>query len=126
MTRARKSTVLVVDDERLIRDVLGELLRDAGYEVANAENGSVALAVLETRLVDVILLDLMMPVMDGLAFRARLLDNPGLANIPVIVLSASYDVVAHLGLVSPASHLSKPFDLKDVLHAVQAACHRGA
>ena len=61
-----KCTVLVIDDERLIREVFGESLRDAGYDVANAENGTVALAVLETRLVDVILLDLMMPVMDGI------------------------------------------------------------
>jgi CheY-like chemotaxis protein len=126
MTRARRYTVLVVDDERLIRDVLGELLRDAGYEVANAENGRVALAVLETRLVDVILLDLMMPVMDGFAFRARQLEDPGLAHIPVIVLSASYNVGARLGRVSPASYLSKPFDLGIVLHAVEAACDRAA
>jgi CheY-like chemotaxis protein len=126
MTRARTCTVLVVDDERLIRDVLGEFLRDAGYEVANAENGSVALAVLETCLVDVILLDLMMPVMDGFAFRARLLENPGLAHIPVMVLSASYDVGVHLGGVFPASYLSKPFDLGGVLQAVEAACNRAA
>jgi len=126
MTRARKCTVLVVDDERFIRDVLDELLRDAGYEVANAENGSVALAVLATRLVDVILLDLMMPVMDGFAFRARLLENAGLAHIPVIVLSAGFNEGARLGRVSPASYLSKPVDLAVVLHAVEAACYRAA
>ena len=126
MTRARQCTVLVVDDERLIRDVLAEFLRDAGYDVANAENGRIALAVLERRLVDVILLDLMMPVMDGFAFRARLLESPGLAQIPVIVLSATFDVGAHLARVSPASYLSKPFDLGGVLQAVEAACNRAA
>jgi len=126
MTRARKCTVLVVDDERLIREVLGEFLHDAGYDVANAENGRVALAVLETRLVDVILLDLMMPVMDGFVFRARLLEDPGLAHIPVIVLSATFDVGAHLSRVSPASYLSKPFDLGVVLRAVEAACNPAA
>ena len=103
MTRARQCTVLVVDDERLIRDVLAEFLRDAGYDVANAENGRIALAVLERRLVDVILLDLMMPVMDGFAFRARLLESPGLAHIPVIVLSATFDVGAHLARVGSAA-----------------------
>jgi CheY-like chemotaxis protein len=126
MTRAARSTVLVVDDEPLIRDGLGEFLRDAGYEVANAENGSVALAVLETRPVDVILLDFMMPIMDGFAFRARLLEHPGLAHIPVVVLSAGFDVQARLGRVAPASYLSKPFDLGVVLQAVEAVCHRPA
>jgi two-component system, chemotaxis family, chemotaxis protein CheY len=120
------STVLVVEDERLIREVLSELLRDAGYEVAHAENGCVALALLETRPVDVILLDLMMPVMDGFAFRARQLEHPGLAHIPVIVLSASFDVAAQLGLLSPASYMCKPFDVSVVLQAVEAVCHRPA
>jgi len=119
-------TVLVVDDERLIRDLLAELLLEAGYDVANAENGRVALTVLESRPVDVILLDLMMPVMDGFAFRARQLEHPQLALIPVIVLSASFNVAAQLDLISPASYVSKPFDVAVVLRAVEDACKRAA
>ena len=119
---AAKWIVLVIDDEPLIRGVLSELLRDAGYEVATAENGRSGLALLEASPVDVILLDLMMPVMDGSAFRARQLEDPALANIPVILLSASYNV--DLDRLSPWAYLAKPFDLAVLLDAVEAACTR--
>ncbi len=62
--------VLVVEDDVAIRDAVAEVLRQAGYAVATAENGSVAMTCLGAGAPDVILLDLIMPVMDGHSFRA--------------------------------------------------------
>jgi CheY-like chemotaxis protein len=81
--------VLIVDDDREIREVLGELLRDEGFAVEAAWNGETALARLQAGFQpDVIVLDIMMPVMDGLAFRALQRSQPALAGIPIIGLTA--------------------------------------
>jgi CheY-like chemotaxis protein len=81
--------VLIVDDDREIREVLGELLRDEGFSVEAAWNGETALARLRAGFQpDVIVLDLMMPVMDGLTFRALQRSQPALADIPIVGLTA--------------------------------------
>jgi CheY-like chemotaxis protein len=81
--------VLIVDDDREIREVLGELLRDEGFAVEAAWNGETALARLQAGFQpDVIVLDIMMPVMDGLTFRALQRSQPALAGIPIIGLTA--------------------------------------
>jgi CheY-like chemotaxis protein len=83
--------VLVVDDDRDIREALSELLQDAGYRAASAENGLQALNWMRAHpgQTGVVLLDLMMPVMDGLTFLdVRALDD-GLAAIPVVVFTAN-------------------------------------
>jgi CheY-like chemotaxis protein len=81
--------VLIVDDERDVRETLGELLTEEGFSVEAAWNGETALARLEAGFrPDVILLDLMMPVMDGPTFRALQRNHAALANIPVVGLSA--------------------------------------
>jgi len=86
--------ILVVDDDRDIRDSLVEVLGEHGYPVIGAGNGVEALEILRTSAPppSLILLDLMMPVMDGREFRERQLENPALADIPVIVISAYNDV----------------------------------
>ena len=91
----RCKTILVVDDERDIRESLGDLLREEGYDVIEAQNGVEALARLrENTHVSpcVIVLDLMMPVMDGYQFRAEQLRDSALAGIPVVVVSAEGNV----------------------------------
>ena len=86
----RSSTVLVVEDDPDIRDVLREMLEPEGYEVATAEHGEDALAWLRTHLAPcAILLDLMMPVMDGPTFLRALRAEGSLSDIPVVVLSAA-------------------------------------
>ncbi len=83
--------VLIVDDDEGIRDALVVALTDEGYRVTCAGNGEVALAQLRSGKHPppcLILLDLMMPVMDGLEFRARQLDDPDLARIPIAVMTA--------------------------------------
>ena len=82
-------SVLLVDDDRDIRETLGELLADEGFQVEASWNGQTALARLEEGFrPDVIVLDLMMPAMDGLTFRAQQRKNPALAHIPVVGLTA--------------------------------------
>ncbi len=81
--------VLIVDDDRDIRETLGDLLTDEGFEVEAAWNGETALSRLaEGFRPDVIVLDVMMPVMDGLTFRSLQRSHPALAGIPVLGLTA--------------------------------------
>ena len=87
---AKRINVLIVDDERDIRETLGELLVDEGFGVEAAWNGETALARLEAGFrPDVIILDLMMPVMDGPTFRTLQRSHPALSGIPVVGLSAA-------------------------------------
>ena len=80
-------TVLIVDDHEGVRTALTRLLETYGYAVLTAANGADALTVLADCRVDVILLDLCMPVMDGIMFRERQLADPLVASIPVVVIS---------------------------------------
>lgn len=117
MVRNRK-TILVVDDDQDIRDTLTELLVEEGYAVLSAAHGGEALAALRAEpRPDLILLDLMMPIMDGWQFRAEQRSNPALADIPVVVVSATGkdDKVVNLGA---AQLLKKPIRLEELLEAV--------
>lgn len=114
--------VLVVEDVADLRDFYAILLREEGYEVACACDGSEALRWLSWR-PDVILLDLMMPVMNGYEFYAKMRDLPG-DHPPVIVVSAVTPRRAAL----PGIHatLPKPFDFTQLLHRVASAATQSA
>src|SRR5881392_3915466 len=88
--------VLVVEDDEDIRDSLVEFLGDEGYEARGAGNGREALSLLAAIAPPpcLIILDLMMPVMDGRTFREEQLRRPDVADIPVIVISAYRDLAA--------------------------------
>src|SRR5205085_2847187 len=87
-----KPVILVVDDTLIFRDPLAASLRHAGYETACAGNGEEALAAVAARRPDLILLDMAMPVMDGVSFLRALRGRGGRdAEIPVVVLSAAPD-----------------------------------
>jgi CheY-like chemotaxis protein len=115
--------ILVVDDDRDIRDSLVELLEDHGYPATGAANGLEALEVLRTspELPCLILLDLMMPMMDGREFRELQLRNPAWTQIPVIVISA-YNDVEQQARALEAEHLRKPLTLRPLIEAVQRHC----
>jgi len=104
---------LVVDDDLGCREILSEFLRIWGYEVESAGNGKEALAKLASGDLhpSVIVLDLMMPVMNGWEFREEQIRDPRLAEIPVVVVSAARDAVGgeHRPLVA-SDHLKKPVD----------------
>lgn len=105
--------VLVVDDDPDIRELLFTALEDEGFEVVPAGNGQEALAIIKTFRPDVIILDLMMPVMDGWQFAAELraLDE----DIPLVLLSAARDLRTHAEALSAAEIIEKPFDLSELL-----------
>jgi two-component system chemotaxis response regulator CheY len=117
-------TVLVVDDDRDIRDVLTDALEAEGYRVITAPDGQEALDWLRASTVRpcVILLDLMMPRMDGLQFRTEQLNEPSFAAVPVIVLSADPSVIATAKSLNFAGSLRKPVPLEALLAAVHAHC----
>jgi CheY-like chemotaxis protein len=109
--------VLVVDDDAAIRELLYQALADEGYAVCCAADGEKGLALLEAWHPHVILLDLMMPGVDGWTFRARQLASEGAKHIPVVVLSAAYPVLNPKAL-KPAAVVGKPFDLDRLLQLV--------
>src|SRR5205823_9944209 len=108
--------ILVVDDDPDIRELLFTALEDEGFEVFPAANGQEALAAIRTFRPDVIVLDLMMPVMDGWQFakalRAR---DEGDEDIPLVLLSAARDLKTHAKALAAADIIEKPFDLSELL-----------
>ncbi len=110
-------TILVVEDEAPIREVLAEILRDEGYAVLVASNGAVALVVVAERRPDLVLTDAMMPGLDGLGLLRRLRADPRTAAIPVVVTSAALRPGS--ADLDGAAFLAKPYDLDDLLRAVR-------
>ena len=109
--------ILVVEDDADVRDVLRETLAEEGYEVVCAENGAEGMALLRGSRPFLVLLDLLMPVMNGHEFRARQLADPRVRDIPVVVLTAS-TFPAPEGIDATA-FLKKPVDLDLLLETVQ-------
>jgi CheY-like chemotaxis protein len=107
-----KPTVLVVDDDRDVRESVAAVLEDAGYDVELAENGAQALACLRRGRPDLMVLDLMMPIMSGWEVLEVLREEPELGDVHVLVLSA---VRAPGGL----PRLEKPMRLDELLTSVQ-------
>lgn len=85
---ARGLKILVVEDDSDLADALAEVLTEEGYRVMYARDGAAALELLAGEIPDLILLDLMMPGMNGWAFRERQLQDSRLRGIPVLVLTA--------------------------------------
>jgi len=107
--------VLVVDDDPAIREFVGQALEDEGYEVRLAVNGQDALTTLLEWQANLIVLDLMMPTMDGWTFRDRQREVASLAGIPVIVMSAARNLVGQTDRLAANAILPKPFDLDTLL-----------
>jgi CheY-like chemotaxis protein len=107
--------ILVVDDDLNIRLVVDDLLTGEGYRVRTAGNGLQALEILATWRPVVILLDLAMPEMNGWTFLAHQQADPELARIPVVVMSAQFNLQAGTGLASAAAVVAKPFDVEHLL-----------
>jgi two-component system, chemotaxis family, chemotaxis protein CheY len=110
--------VLVVDDDPDILQTLGLCLSTEGYRVLMAANGKEALHILDKERPSVILLDLMMPVMDGWQFVAEL-EHRGRRDVPLLILSADRAVQGHAEQLHANGHLAKPFDLDELLGKVQ-------
>ena len=115
--------VMVVDDDAEIRETLVEVLEAKGFHAVAAANGAQALDVLRrgTRPA-LILLDLMMPVMDGPTFRAEQRGEPELAAIPVVVISAFQDVEEKAERMGATGSLRKPISFRDLIETVRRLC----
>src|SRR6202171_5965685 len=116
--------ILVVEDERGQREALAEVLSRLGYEVQCAANGSEALELMRhsESLPGLILLDLMMPVMDGWQFRAEQRRDRELAQVPVVVLSALDDTAQKVVQDGAAPFGSKPLHWQALLSVVERFC----
>ena len=114
--------MLVVDDQEAIRDTLQVALDDEGFTVECASNGREALDLIGRWKPDVILLDLMMPVMDGWQFRVAQLQQDDLAAIPTVVCTARTDAEARAISMGAIAYLRKPLDFDYLLDLVEAHC----
>ena len=115
--RARERIVLVVDDDPDILQTLALCLSTEGYGVLMAANGKEALDLLRQEKPACILLDLMMPVMDGWQFVSEL-DQRGWRRAPLLILSADRSVQGHASKLHADAYLAKPFDLDELLGKV--------
>lgn len=112
--------ILVVEDDNSIRELLVELLQSEGYEVASAVNGLEGLKYLQTQKnPDLILIDLMMPVMDGYSFRTEQMKNTEWSKIPVIVMSAEANAKEKMKSYGISAFLAKPVELDTILKTVE-------
>jgi CheY-like chemotaxis protein len=114
--------VLVVDDDADLRQMVRTLLELEGCEVLTAADGREALQKARTHRPSVIVLDLMMPVMNGWSFRAEQLQDVALAGIPVLVTTAATEAIARPDTLGAARFFRKPLDFEAFTAAVLSTC----
>jgi two-component system, chemotaxis family, chemotaxis protein CheY len=121
MTHSSKPTILIVDDSLDHQELLRMILEGEGYRVASAYNGKEALEVLlnNDQRFCMILLDLMMPLMDGPTFRKNQLENEKISAIPVIIMTASIHSASELKNISYTEFIKKPIDIDHLLTLTQ-------
>ena len=126
-TRAGNGRIFLVDDDPDVRNALALVLRTAGYEILTAGDGQEALDALQGMAPPpcLILLDLMVPVMDGFELRVRQIEHRDLADIPVIVFSGGGDVERKARTLGVAAVLTKPVDTEALLEQVAHYCATG-
>lgn len=111
-------SVLIVDDEFGLADITADLLAEAGYDVALAINGKLGLASLATRRADIVITDLMMPVMDGPELIRHMRADPALARIPAILMTALPEAVPNGDGAMHDAILVKPFSITELLELI--------
>lgn len=121
MTERRK-TILVVDDDPNIIDILETTLIGSGYNVVSAMNGTDALNIAESRVVDLIVLDIAMPGMDGMEVCKRLKDMDTARDVPIVFLTAQHELSSKIAafLCGGRRYITKPFELKHLLDTFSA------
>jgi len=118
-----RHSILIVEDDFDIREALAQILEEEGYGVRCAANGLEALAIaVEDPVPSLILLDLMMPVMNGWQFRAEQLKDARIASVPVLIISADPQLRSKAEALGVAGLLRKPIALDDLLSAVKVHC----
>src|SRR5262245_59036867 len=107
-------SVLIVDDEFGLADITADLLTDIGYDVALAINGKLGLASLAARRADIVLTDLMMPVMDGPEMIRHMRSDPRFARIPTILMTALPEAIPNGEAAQHDAVLVKPFSMTEL------------
>jgi DNA-binding response OmpR family regulator len=119
-------TILVVDDQPAVRRLLRALLEMAGFEVSEAEDGAWAMEAIRTRAPDLVVLDIMMPRVDGWQVLTEVRDDPEVGELPVIVLTAKGQPADRLRgwELGCDAYIPKPFDPPECLNEVLAVLNR--
>jgi DNA-binding response OmpR family regulator len=112
-------TILVVDDDTAILDMITQVLIEEDYQVVTANNGRSAVDLAHEQLPQLILLDLMMPEMNGWQVVEALRISPKTRPIPILLLSARREMASAAGELGVTAYLEKPFDLDELLDRVQ-------
>lgn len=122
------STILLVEDDIDVRESMLEVLTDEGFRVVGATDGLDAIARLQSAssLPALILLDLMMPRMNGEQFRAQLLKVPQWSSIPVVLVSADAHLAKKAASLAVAGYLEKPVRLEELFQTIERFTPRGA
>lgn len=116
--------ILVVDDEPMVRDTLGQVLADEGYVVDVAADGADALDRVHAARPDAILLDLMMPGMNGRQFLSALRNEESFAEVPVLIMTAVHGLEINLTAIGASEVVEKPFQIDDLLNKIALAVYR--
>jgi PleD family two-component response regulator len=126
MTYLENSRILLIDDDPLIRRIVTKTLTAEGYQVQEAASGMEGLALAKSQPPDLILLDLMMPEMDGFQVCTQLRQNPQTANVPILMLTALDQTEAKVrGLkVGADDYVTKPFNLDELQTRIAAHLRR--
>ena len=111
-------TIVLIDDEFGLADVVSATLSDAGYRVRTAVNGAQGLEVMAEHPPDLVLLDYMMPLLDGPGVLRAMRADPKLADVPVVMMSAMPETVVRKRTTDYVAFLRKPFDFDALLNAV--------
>ncbi len=109
--------ILVVDDEPAIRATVAEMLQVEGYAVDEASNGADALAAIERRVPDLILLDMRMPILDGWGLADELQRRR--IEVPIVVMTAARDAARWAAEITAHAALAKPFGFDDLIRTVE-------
>lgn len=124
MNEHTKPRILIVEDDPDLRKILRLQLTGAGFAVEEAPNGAVGFAMVQQQRPDCIILDLMMPVVDGFGFLKRVRSVTGLQGVPILILTASNDErhKARGFQYQADAYMSKPYDLESLTEQVCALC----
>jgi CheY-like chemotaxis protein len=121
MQTANQKIILIVEDDRDIREAITELLEGEGYTIWTAGDGDKALAVLAKQLPDLILLDLMMPNKDGFEFRREQMSDPRIAGIPVVIMTADSNIENKKANMLANDFIKKPLEIDAALATISKA-----
>ena len=121
--RGLRRSVLIVEDDDDLRQAVAELIEDQGYACRHARSGIEAMAALELERPDLLIADLIMPLMSGIDLLARLREHPSYRDIPVIAMTAASDRMIGVKLNVPV--LNKPIDLPVLSQMLARYCPLG-